>query len=45
MGSLRSVRLHNQKKIDSLGRYYLGATVALMLQLVFWSRALADSIS
>jgi hypothetical protein len=35
----------NQDKIDSLGRYYLGAAVALMLQLVFWSWALADSIS
>jgi hypothetical protein len=35
----------NQDKIDSLGRYYLGAAVALMLQLVFWSWALASTIS
>jgi hypothetical protein len=36
---------HNQEKLESLGRYYLGATVALMLQLVFWSWALADNLS
>ncbi|HJU25738.1 MAG TPA: hypothetical protein VJ722_03585 [Rhodanobacteraceae bacterium] len=35
----------NQAKIDHLDRYYLGAAIALMLQLVFWSSALADSIS
>lgn len=34
----------NQNKIDDLGRYYFGAAVALMLQLVFWSWALADTI-
>lgn len=35
----------NQAKIDDLGRYYFGAAVALMLQLVFWTWALADNIS
>jgi hypothetical protein len=35
----------NQSKIESLGRYYLGAAIALMLQLIFWSWALADTIS
>jgi hypothetical protein len=35
----------NQSKIDDLGRYYFGAALALMLQLVFWSWALADTIS
>lgn len=34
----------NQDKIDSLGQYYLGAAVALLFQLVFWSWALTDSI-
>jgi hypothetical protein len=35
----------NQVKLDKLGRYYFAAAVALMLQLVFWSWALAGSIS
>ncbi len=35
----------NQEKIDRLGRYYLAATVALVLQLVLWSWALADTLS
>jgi hypothetical protein len=35
----------NQERIDRLGRYYLAATIALMLQLVLWSWALADTIS
>lgn len=35
----------NQARIDQLGRFYFGAAVALMFQLVFWSWALADSIS
>jgi hypothetical protein len=35
----------NQDKIDELGRYFLGAAVALTLQLVFWSTALAANIS
>jgi len=35
----------NQSKIESLGRYYLGAAIALILQLVFWSWALADTLS
>jgi hypothetical protein len=35
----------NQVKIENLGRYYLGAAAALMLQLVFWSWALADRIA
>jgi hypothetical protein len=35
----------NQAKIDALGRYYFVAAVALMLQLILWSWALADNIS
>jgi hypothetical protein len=35
----------NQAKIDNLDRYYFAAAAALMLQLVFWSWALADRIS
>ncbi len=35
----------NQAKIDHLDRYYFAAAVALMLQLIFWSSALADSLS
>jgi hypothetical protein len=35
----------NEIKIDILGRYYFAAALALMLQLAFWSWALADSIS
>src|SRR5207237_5438687 len=34
----------NQIRIDELGRYYLGAAVALGFQLVFWSWALASNI-
>ena len=34
----------NQVKIDILGRYYFAAALTLMLQLAFWSWALADSI-
>jgi hypothetical protein len=35
----------NQAKIEDLGSYFLGAAVALTLQLVFWSWALAANIS
>jgi hypothetical protein len=35
----------NQAKIDTLGRYYFGAALMLLLQLVFWSWALADTIT
>jgi hypothetical protein len=35
----------NQARIDELGRYFLGASVALGLQVVFWSWALASNIS
>jgi len=35
----------NQAKIDILGRYYFAAAIALVLQLVFWSWALAANIS
>jgi hypothetical protein len=35
----------NQIGIDVLDRYYFGAAVALTLQLVFWSWALAANIS
>jgi len=42
---LESYWQSNQAKIDRLGRYYFGAAVILLLQLVFWSWALADTIS
>jgi hypothetical protein len=35
----------NQSKIEDLGRYFFGASIALTLQLVFWSWALAANIS
>jgi len=35
----------NQTKIDGLGSYFFAAGITLMLQLVFWSWALADTIS
>jgi hypothetical protein len=35
----------NQTGIDVLDRYYFGAAIALTLQLVFWSWALAAKIS
>jgi hypothetical protein len=35
----------NQRQIEILDRYYLGAAVTLMLQLVFWSCALLDMLS
>ena len=35
----------NQDMINVLGRYYVAAAVALLLQLAFWSWALAASIS
>jgi hypothetical protein len=34
----------NQDKLNSLDRYYLSATLALMLQLIFWSLTLTDII-
>jgi hypothetical protein len=35
----------NQTKIESLGSYFLAAAVALLFQLIFWSWALAATIS
>ncbi len=35
----------NQDKVDNLGRYFFGAAVALLLQLVFWTWTLVDTIS
>jgi hypothetical protein len=35
----------NQVKSEDLGRYFFGAAVSLTLQLVFWSWALAGTIS
>ena len=35
----------NQDRIDELGRYFFAAAVALILQLVFWTFALASNIS
>ena len=35
----------NQTRIESLGRYYFVAALALILQLLFWSWALAARIS
>lgn len=34
----------NEDKINHLGRYYFGAAVALVLQLVFWTWTLVDTI-
>lgn len=34
----------NQARIDELGRYFLGAAIALGVQLIFWSWALASNI-
>jgi hypothetical protein len=42
---LEEYRQHNQDKIDGLGGYFFAAAVALLLQLVFWSLALAATIS
>jgi hypothetical protein len=42
---LESFWKSNQDKIDDLGRYYLGATIALLLQLILWTWALAGIIS
>lgn len=36
---------NNQRQIDSLDRYYLCATISLLLQLVFWSWVLLDAFS
>lgn len=35
----------NQTKIDELGRYFFAAAVALALQLIFWTWALAANLS
>jgi hypothetical protein len=35
----------NHDRIDELGRYFFAAAVALILQLVFWTFALASNIS
>jgi hypothetical protein len=35
----------NQDRIDELGRYFFGAAIALILQLAFWTFALASNIS
>jgi hypothetical protein len=35
----------NQNRIDELGRYFFAAAIALILQLVFWTFALASNIS
>jgi len=35
----------NQEKIDSLGSYFFAAAVTLLLQLIFWSWALAATIT
>ncbi len=32
----------NQDRIDELGRYFFAAAVALIMQLVFWTFALAS---
>jgi hypothetical protein len=42
---LEEYREANQVKIEDLGRYFFGAAIALTLQLVFWSWALAATIS
>lgn len=35
----------NQTKVDLLGRYYLAATTALVVQLILWAAALGATIS
>jgi hypothetical protein len=35
----------NQAKIENLSRYFLVASIALVLQLIFWAFALASNIS
>lgn len=35
----------NNKKLENLGRYFFGASIALILQFVFWSWALTATIS
>lgn len=35
----------NQDRIDELGRYFFTVAVALIMQLVFWTFALASDIS
>lgn len=42
---LEEYRQANEDEIEDLGRYFFGAAVALTLQLVFWSLALAATIS
>jgi hypothetical protein len=42
---LEEYRQSNEAEIEDLGRYFFGAAVALTLQLVFWSLALAATIS
>jgi hypothetical protein len=42
---IEAYRQANQEKIDALSRYYLAAAFALVLQLTFWSLALADRLS
>jgi uncharacterized protein HemX len=36
---------HNEQKLEHLNRYYFGAAVMLVLQLVFWTWSLASNIS
>lgn len=37
--------VENQKVIDGLNSYFFAAAVTLLLQLVFWSWALASTMS
>jgi hypothetical protein len=34
----------NQARVEKLGRYYFGAALALLLQLMFWAWALVSTI-
>jgi hypothetical protein len=42
---LEGLRSLNQDKFDALSRYFLAAALALALQLVFWTWALAANLS
>ena len=42
---LESYWKSNEEKIEEMSRYFFVAAVALVLQFVFWSWALADTIS
>jgi hypothetical protein len=42
---LESYWRENQRKVESLGRYFFAAAMTLLLQFVFWSWALTSTVS